>query len=183
MKNVINVGRKHFILKSFISSFGRKQLSCQALFPLRRPETFILQGFYFSPSTGNSYLEKCHFLSVDRKQLSCKVYISSSSTGNIYLARFSFPYRRPKTFILKVFISSPSVGNIYFARFIFLHRRPETVILQGFHFRSPSAGNSNSAGKTGNIYLDKFSFPLRRPETNSAKERRPSPSISSNSRT
>ena len=125
MKNVINVGRKHFILKSFISSFGRKQLSCQALFPLRRPKTFILQGFYFSPSTGNSYI----------------------------------------------------------ARFIFRHRRPETVILQGFHFRSPSAGNSNSAGKTGNIYLDKFSFPLRRPETNSAKERRPSPSISSNSRT
>ena len=148
MKNVINVGRKHFILKSFISSFGRKQLSCQALFPLRRPETFILQGFYFSPSTGNSYLEKCHFLSVDRKQLSCKVYISSSSTGNIYLARFSFPYRRPETFILKVFISSPSAGNSY----IFLQglyffivgrkrlsckvftsglHRPETVILQG----------------------------------------------------
>ena len=133
MKNVINVGRKHFILKSFISSFGRKQLSCQALFPLRRPETFILQGFYFSPSTGNSYLEKCHFLSVDRKQLSCKVYISSSSTGNIYLARFSFPYRRPETFILKV---------------LFLLRRPETVIyFCKVYISSSSAGNGYLARK------------------------------------
>ena len=79
-------------------------------FPLCRPETVILQGLYF-------------FI-VDRKHLSCKVFVSLPSTGNIYL---------------KSFISSPSAGNSYIflqGLYFFIVGRKrlsckETVILQG----------------------------------------------------
>ena len=95
-------------------------------------------------------------LSIDRKNLSCKVSFPLRRPEIVILFKVSFPLRRPETFILQCFISSPLTGNSFLARFLLpvsvgrklQSCRVDRNYLSGQVFvSSPSAGNKLGEGK------------------------------------